>query len=438
MKNALKTKVSIVQKFKILPILGVVAFGVIIAFVLFYLTIPKTSIAGSSHQYPSMSFHDPVVISGIDGQVNAVYKFSDVSTGIDAHIKIISFYNGASVSTMDNFAGGYYDAWQPFINSPGNKTSWINWRITFKKAGTNTDTILTRLAATAIDVDGDGSTLKEIVGAHRVSTYSAMAGAQVVVTFRNDSCIATSSTNNVANIDTNRTQAMFMKIFNNVSTINYRTGAVYGSSGSQIRQNSIYFKYFDMMPSPLPVELISFKATKISNQQVQVSWSTASEKNNDFFTIERSLDGNSFIEVQRVKGAGNSSSTRNYSIIDQEPTAGVNYYRLIQTDFDGTTEIFKPIVVDIGKITPGISKAKVISNPFIRNFSVVFNSEETTQAQVILLSLNGHVVYKESIDLKAGKNEYHFTNGDELKSGAYILKIQTEIKMIVSEKVVKN
>ncbi len=438
MRNSLKPKVTIVHKVKLLPILGVVAFGVIIAFTAFYLSIPKSSVAGSSQQYPSMSFHDPVVISGIDGQVNAVYKFSDVSTGIDAHIKIISFYNGASVSTMDNFAGGYYDAWQPFINSPGNKTSWIDWKITFKKAGTNTDTVLTRLAATAIDVDGDGASLKEIIGAHRVSTYSAMAGAQVVVSFRNDSCVATSSTNNVANIDTNRTQAMFMKIFNNVSSVNYRTGAVNGGGSIQIRQNSVYFKYFDMMPSPLPVELISFRATKINNEQVQVKWSTASEKNNDFFTIERSQDGRNFIEVTRFKGAGNSSSPKNYSIIDKEPEAGVNYYRLIQTDFDGTTEVFKPIAVDLGKIIPTVAKAKVISNPFINNFSVVFTAEETIQAQVILLSLNGHVVYKERIDLEVGKNEFHFTNGDELKSGAYILKIQTDTKVLVTEKVVKN
>jgi hypothetical protein len=437
MKNILKTQPSIKQKFKLLPILGVVAMGVIIAFTAFYLSIPKSSVAGSSFQYPEMSFNNPVLISGTAGQVNAVYKFANVSTGIDAHVKIISFYNGASVSTIDNLTGGYYDAWQPFINSPGNCTSWINWRITFKMAGTNTDTVLTRLAATAIDVDGDGGSLREIVGAHRVSTYSALAGAQVTVTFRNDSCIATSSTNNVANIDTNRTQAMFMKIFNNVSSINYRTGAVNGGSGVQIRQNSIYFRYFDVMPSPLPVELISFKASKVNPNQVQIKWSTASEKNNDYFTVERSHDGSSFSEVSRMKGAGNSSSPKNYSIIDKDPLEGVNYYRLIQTDFDGTSEIFKPIAVDLGTNKSSIAKARVVSNPFIDNFSVIFSMDENVTAQVTLLSLNGQVVFKENIDLNAGINSYNFAKGDELNLGVYIIKIQTATNVVAQEKVVK-
>lgn len=438
MRNVIKTHASLVQKFKLLPFLGVVLIGVIIAFTTFYITVPKTSVAGNSIQYPSMSFHDPLLISGVDGAVNAVYKFADVSTGIDAHIRIVNLQNGASLNSMDHFTAGYYNAWQPFLNIPGSTTSWIDWEIKFKMAGTNVDTVLTRLAATAIDVDGDNGALKEIVGAHRVKTYSAMAGAQVVVTFRNDSCIATSSTNNVANIDTTRTQAMFMKIFNNVSTINYRTGAENGGGGSQVRQNSIYFKYFDVMPSPLPVELISFEAIKLSKEQVQLTWSTASEKNNDFFTIERAQDGINFIEIKRAKGAGNCSNTRNYTIIDKEPKAGINYYRLSQTDYDGTTEVSKVISINMDNSIPAPTKSKVVLNPFTRNFSVLFNASENSQAQVMLLSLNGHMVFKENIEITDGKNEYHFTNGDELNSGAYILKIQTDSKLIITEKVIKN
>ncbi|MBK9636905.1 MAG: T9SS type A sorting domain-containing protein [Bacteroidetes bacterium] len=144
------------------------------------------------------------------------------------------------------------------------------------------------------------------------------------------------------------------------------------------------------------------------------------------------------MEVLKVKGAGNSSCLKNYSIIDRVQISGVYYYRLKQTDFDGTTEIFKPISVDLGKSSGALTKTKIISNPFSRQFSVTFNSDENTQAHVILLSVNGQVIFNESIELQLGKNEYQFTKGDDLKSGAYILKIQSRKSILVSEKVVKS
>ncbi len=85
-----------------------------------------------------------------------------------------------------------------------------------------------------------------------------------------------------------------------------------------------------------------------------------------------------------------------------------------------------------------MEKTKIISNPFISNFNVIFSSEENIAAYAILLSLNGNVVYNESIELHSGKNEYVFTKGEELKSGTYILKIQTSKSVLVSEKVVKS
>lgn len=435
-KTTIKLQPQLKQKLGLFILTGSLAIGLIVTITFFYVGLPKDSVAGSSYQYPSMSFNNPLLISGLAGQVNAVYKFSNVSTGIDAHVKIMSFYNGASVSIMDNFTSGYYDAWQPFINSPGNKTSWIDWKVTFKIAGTNTDTILTQLAATAIDVDGDGASLKEIVGAHPVKTYSAMAGAQVVVTFRNDSCIATSSYSNVANIDTTKTQAMFMKIFNNVSSIYYRTGAVSVSGSVQIRQNSIYFKYFDMMPSPLPIELLSFKASVVNASNVELKWSTSSEKNNDFFTIERSADGHEFNEVAIINGAGNSVSTLNYSWTDISPLNGTSYYKLRQTDFDGTNEAFRPIAIDLSG-TKVRTISEISPNPFQESFVLKFESENATRALVSMISIEGKIMAKEYLDVQQGINAYTFSNNEMLLSGTYICRINTGDEILFTEKVVK-
>ncbi|MEP7170130.1 MAG: hypothetical protein ABI855_12225, partial [Bacteroidota bacterium] len=71
--------------------------------------------------------------------------------------------------------------------------------------------------------------------------------------------------------------------------------------------------------SPLPVELLFFTAAPVDNKEVLCSWSTASEINNDFFTVERSKNGKSFEEVEKVKGAGNSTKPLNYSFTDKNP-----------------------------------------------------------------------------------------------------------------------
>ncbi|MFM7852762.1 MAG: T9SS type A sorting domain-containing protein, partial [Flammeovirgaceae bacterium] len=86
----------------------------------------------------------------------------------------------------------------------------------------------------------------------------------------------------------------------------------------------------------LPVELVSFSASS-SNGVVQLSWTTASELNNESFTIERSRAGEKFEEVTKVKGMGTKLTPTNYSAHDSKPYKGTSYYRLKQTDFDGKT-----------------------------------------------------------------------------------------------------
>ncbi len=99
-----------------------------------------------------------------------------------------------------------------------------------------------------------------------------------------------------------------------------------------------------LLGGSLPVELISFEGQSFGSYN-QLSWATATEINNDFFTIERATDGFSFKSIAEVDGAGNSSVVQQYSIKDNAPSPGLNYYRLRQTDFDGTTSFSKVIAL---------------------------------------------------------------------------------------------
>lgn len=89
------------------------------------------------------------------------------------------------------------------------------------------------------------------------------------------------------------------------------------------------------MANPLPIELLYFSA-RPNGKVVDLHWATASEKNNDYFTIERSRDGLRFEPLLRMPGAGTTSEPQTYVAVDAQPLPGLAYYRLRQTDYDGT------------------------------------------------------------------------------------------------------
>jgi hypothetical protein len=86
---------------------------------------------------------------------------------------------------------------------------------------------------------------------------------------------------------------------------------------------------------PLPVELINFTA-QLKDSVVMLEWSTASETNNDGFIVEKSIDGEVFIAIGTVSGAGNATHQLDYIFYDTNPTRGLSYYQLKQVDFNGT------------------------------------------------------------------------------------------------------
>jgi hypothetical protein len=129
------------------------------------------------------------------------------------------------------------------------------------------------------------------------------------------------------------------------------TGAVPPGTGTVVSAGAINtFSPFTLASiTPLPVELISFNA-QYNGRTVDINWTTLSEMNNDFFSVERAGNSFDFSEIIRVDGAGNSNSSLNYFAVDVEPITGVSYYRLRQTDFDGQTEAFRPVAVKINAL----------------------------------------------------------------------------------------
>jgi len=133
--------------------------------------------------------------------------------------------------------------------------------------------------------------------------------------------------------------------------------------------------------SQLPVELLHFTATAKKNE-VRTSWATASEVDNDFFTVERSRDGINFETIGTVDGAGTSHSINTYSFPDKSPNYGLSYYRLRQTDFDGayTYSNIVPVQLNTGKFS-------------------IFPNPATTSAVVLFEDLDGEPVILRIFDI---------------------------------------
>lgn len=89
--------------------------------------------------------------------------------------------------------------------------------------------------------------------------------------------------------------------------------------------------------TPLPIELVLFKARLLNDRSVVLQWATASEWDNDHFTIERSTDLGTWAVITRVEAVGHSNALVEYDALDDQPNAGTNYYRIRQTDVDGSS-----------------------------------------------------------------------------------------------------
>ncbi|MFI5193913.1 MAG: discoidin domain-containing protein [Chitinophagales bacterium] len=172
--------------------------------------------------------------------------------------------------------------------------------------------------------------------------------------------------------------------------------------------------------TPLPIQLASFTAQNINNDHVLVSWSTSMEEHVDHFEVQKSADGSFYQTFTKVNAAGNSQTLLNYSVQDNQPQLGINYYRLEEVDSDGKT-FFSPVVtVEFGK-----SAAPVLQpNPATTYTNAVSASEPIIE--ITLYDILGK-------ELRKIRNSSAATtvriNTATLETGVYIVRIKTAGKI---------
>lgn len=171
---------------------------------------------------------------------------------------------------------------------------------------------------------------------------------------------------------------------------------------------------------PLPIELLDFKATLYNNQSL-LKWRTASEKNNAYFSIQRSRDGLKWQEIGQRKGAGNSQTILNYDFTDANPLSGTNYYRLQQFDTNGDFS-FSPIEVVL--LTDKNAPAIVYPNPVSTVLNLQMNGSNATGYQVEVFNLVGQQLKMAVTTVQEGA--MYQLDTAPLASGVYVLRIRNQ------------
>ena len=174
--------------------------------------------------------------------------------------------------------------------------------------------------------------------------------------------------------------------------------------------------------NPLPVELMAFNAVK-KNNDVALTWETASEKNCKGFEIQSSADGKNYEALDFVASQnGNTSYSQRYAYTDRiVKKEGLMYYRLKQIDLDGTVAYSQAKVVDLGRFN---YTASVYPNPFQDAFKVNLETQTAQTAEVLVTDITGKTLYNTEISLAKGNNTLDISLSNQTP-GLYLLKVTT-------------
>ena len=180
----------------------------------------------------------------------------------------------------------------------------------------------------------------------------------------------------------------------------------------QVQDYSVIFE------NALPIELLSFTGNQ-NNESILLDWKTSTEVNNDYFTLEHSIDGYDFEFLAEIDGKGNSTTINDYRFVHLDPTIGTNYYRLSQTDFDGTHKVADVIAVDY-KSDQII--ASVIPNPIRQNeINLRYTSPENSDVEVEVIDMTGKVLIQTTISVSEGENNIQLPT-QNWSGGVYYLR----------------
>ncbi len=170
---------------------------------------------------------------------------------------------------------------------------------------------------------------------------------------------------------------------------------------------------------PLPVQLLSFNASCVEDQNI-LTWQTASEHNSSHFDIEKSRDGETWDVIGQQIAAGNTTELLNYLFVDAEKNNATVYYRLNQVDVDGKNEYFGPITLACEQNS---FEASTMPNPSSEDFWLRIQTENNESVSLQIKDINGAVIHGEELTIMKGINMFPIRK--HLTPGIYLIDVKT-------------
>ncbi|NRA12296.1 MAG: T9SS type A sorting domain-containing protein [Crocinitomicaceae bacterium] len=188
-------------------------------------------------------------------------------------------------------------------------------------------------------------------------------------------------------------------------------------------------------PIVLPVEGLKFQGEK-QDRTIDLYWKTETEINNDYFDVQRSIDGINFESIGVVKGSGNTQDKQYYDLTDENPVIGLNYYRLQQFDFDGEFEYSNTIAFQFSGKTK-FNDLTVHPNPASNSSQVLFNANKMGKSTIKVYNSLGKLVFEMYAFVQKGLNAIEI-NLSEISTGMYTLSLELTGEIPRQTKLIRN
>jgi len=189
----------------------------------------------------------------------------------------------------------------------------------------------------------------------------------------------------------------------------------------------------NFLQTPLPVEFISFRATPVGAHAVQLDWATASERDNRSFTVQRSPNTQDWNNIITLEAVGNSQQETRYSTTDGSAPPGLSYYRIMQTDLDGSTTFTQIAAVDVQQ--KRVEGLRIAPNPANEWFSFTTPAEVDGPQEVRIIDPAGKVVAQRSSS--ASKRSWSSAEFPGLRVGTYTVVLEHANGLVTGRLVVE-